>query len=168
RSFAKCYKMPISLFLMHTQHIHIKGSFCDSTYQPQSMSSTSGGININGDIIKMKNRECFCGDKAGIRVSESSRNPNKIYFICQSRKCKYFEWWTPTEDEYIMKYVENKNDVVLSNDMLNDLKMVVNFMQNHMQDECKIHASIKRLVNMNILLFCGSICNLILSYVFSK
>lgn len=44
--------------------------------------------------ISFKNKYCYCGKKALIRISESEKNPNKLFYKCDS--CKFFSWW---EDE---------------------------------------------------------------------
>lgn len=46
---------------------------------------------VNGGVIKFSNRSCNCGKRVGIGLSETQRNPNKLYLYCkQTRNCGYF------------------------------------------------------------------------------
>ena len=47
---------------------------------------------------------CQCNRKATIKISESERNPHKLYF-CYTN-CKFFEWYEGPEEEK----VSNKRD----------------------------------------------------------
>lgn len=64
------------------------------------MHSSSASSEVNGGIIKFKNRRCYCGKKAGVRISESATNPYKLYFICFLGKCNYYSFWTPDNEEF--------------------------------------------------------------------
>jgi len=50
--------------------------------------------------IKVKNRLCNCGNgkKAALWVSETRKNPNRLFFGCDA--CKYFKWWSPDNEEW--------------------------------------------------------------------
>ncbi|TXG51120.1 hypothetical protein EZV62_023644 [Acer yangbiense] len=72
-----------------------------------TLSSTSKW-NINGGIIKFKNQKCSCGIKAGVRISESVHNPNKLYFFYERGKCNFYRFWEPTNEEFnLSEYTEN-------------------------------------------------------------
>ena len=60
-----------------------------SSFQGQSYNSPSS--------LSMKNRYCKCNRKATLRISESERNPDKLYFSCS--KCNYFQWYEGNEGE---------------------------------------------------------------------
>lgn len=64
------------------------------------MQSSSASSDINGGKIKFKNRWCHCRRKAGIRISESTKNPSKLYFFCLQGKCNYYSFWTPDNEEF--------------------------------------------------------------------
>ncbi|TXG60510.1 hypothetical protein EZV62_015083 [Acer yangbiense] len=65
------------------------------------MEGTSSSIgNINGEIIKFKNRRCSCGVKAAVKISNSQNNPKKLYFVCERGKCKFYSFWEPDNEEF--------------------------------------------------------------------
>ena len=66
-----------------------------------SSNTISEESNINGGVVIFKNKLCRCGMKAGVRISESSQNPGKLFFFCEKRQCKFFKWWQPDETEFI-------------------------------------------------------------------
>lgn len=36
---------------------------------------------INGGVIRFFNKEYNCGERAGIRISETTKNPNNLFFL---------------------------------------------------------------------------------------
>ena len=43
------------------------------------------------------NVNCCCGKRAGVRISESASNPNKLYYYCRDNKCgSFLGWCIPT------------------------------------------------------------------------
>ncbi|KAK0606338.1 hypothetical protein LWI29_036668 [Acer saccharum] len=66
----------------------------------EATSSSTSKRNINGGIIKFKNWKCSCGMKAGVRISESVNNPNKLYFFCEKGKCNFYRFWEPNTEEF--------------------------------------------------------------------
>ncbi|GMP37400.1 hypothetical protein CsSME_00009100 [Camellia sinensis var. sinensis] len=50
----------------------------------------SMGSNI--DVGYLQNRRCNCGKKAAVFISESKKNPGRLYFKCADRMCEYFAW----------------------------------------------------------------------------
>ena len=46
--------------------------------------------------FSIRNRYCHCHRKASIKISESRRNPNKLYFCCSN--CKFFQWFEGPEE----------------------------------------------------------------------
>lgn len=80
-----------------------------STNSTNKMSNNQDG----GDRrrwITLKNRYCNCydGRRAVIRISESSKNPQRLLFCCDT--CKFFHWWTPDNDEWhsLREYVQER------------------------------------------------------------
>ena len=58
------------------------------------------GESSGSSVCGMRNRKCYCGRRATIKISESQKNPNRLYAKCTSEKCNYFEWLgPPTQDE---------------------------------------------------------------------
>ena len=55
----------------------------------QAMASQCS--NEVGSEIRFMNRNCYCGRKASIRISETKRNPKKLFYKCD--KCNFFAWW---------------------------------------------------------------------------
>ena len=46
-----------------------------------SSKTISEESNINGGIVIFKNKLCRCGMKTGVRISESSQNPGKLFIF---------------------------------------------------------------------------------------
>ncbi|GMP93169.1 hypothetical protein CsSME_00043119 [Camellia sinensis var. sinensis] len=46
----------------------------------------------NNDAGFFENKRCKCGKKAGVYISESEKNPGKMYFKCANKDCDYFAW----------------------------------------------------------------------------
>ena len=64
-------------------------------------SSFEGHSYKSPSSLSMKNRYCKCNRKATLRISESERNPNKLYFSCS--KCNYFQWYEGNEGEELQR-----------------------------------------------------------------
>ncbi|XP_028801530.1 sister chromatid cohesion protein PDS5 homolog [Neltuma alba] len=45
--------------------------------------------------LRYRNRTCLCNQRASIQISDSDKNPGKLYATCATRRCKYFAWVTP-------------------------------------------------------------------------
>lgn len=81
-----------------------------------SSSNSTNKISNNQDggdhrrWSKMKNRYCnyYDGRRAVIRISESSKNPRRLLFCCDT--CNFFQWWTPDNDEWhsLREYVQER------------------------------------------------------------
>ena len=56
------------------------------------MASTSTVVSSGGWMFR--NRQCKCGKKAAVGISESTNNPGKLYFRCAEGQCNFFAWWT--------------------------------------------------------------------------
>ncbi|KAK2662793.1 hypothetical protein Ddye_001367 [Dipteronia dyeriana] len=83
----------------HKQQLH------SSIMMETTLSSTT---NINGGLIKFKNRRCSCDVKAGVKISESQNNPKKLYFLCERGKCKFYSFWESDNEEFNkVKYSES-------------------------------------------------------------
>ncbi|GMP68621.1 hypothetical protein CsSME_00028175 [Camellia sinensis var. sinensis] len=50
----------------------------------------SMGSNIDAGYLQ--NRRCNCGKQAAVFISESEKNPGRLYFKCADRMCEYFGW----------------------------------------------------------------------------
>ncbi|KAK2656364.1 hypothetical protein Ddye_009416 [Dipteronia dyeriana] len=79
------------------------------------MEATSSSTNnINGVFIKFKNRRCLCGVKASVKFYESQNNPHKLYFVCEKWKCKFYNFWSPNNEEFnigqLSDSVSQRND----------------------------------------------------------
>ena len=42
-----------------------------------------------------QNRGCWYGERAVVKISESTKNPRKLYFTCHNGKCNFFNCWKP-------------------------------------------------------------------------
>lgn len=59
------------------------------------MSSRVSGS--SSSRLRFINKKCDCGRRAAIRCSESKDHKNWLYYNCQDRVCKFFEWAEPVE-----------------------------------------------------------------------
>ncbi|KAL6539731.1 hypothetical protein OROHE_011502 [Orobanche hederae] len=50
---------------------------------------------VNGEIIKFRNELCKCNKRASVRISESTSNPQKLYFKCEHESCNFFKFREP-------------------------------------------------------------------------
>ncbi|CAL5352814.1 unnamed protein product [Camellia sinensis] len=46
----------------------------------------------DGDDGETTVTRCNCGKKAAVFISESEKNPGRLYFKCANRMCEYFGW----------------------------------------------------------------------------
>lgn len=44
--------------------------------------------NVNGGVLKFINKICDCGMRAAVKISESSNNPQRLYYCCPKFKDK--------------------------------------------------------------------------------
>ena len=58
------------------------------------MSSTSVSDRAPSGL-RYVNKTCHCGHRAGVRISGSDMNMNKLYYYCPHDKCKFFRWCIP-------------------------------------------------------------------------
>ncbi|KAF7811841.1 sister chromatid cohesion protein PDS5-like protein [Senna tora] len=69
---------------------HMNGAFAYF-----SMASSSFGENRGIPVVGIRNTYCECGTRA-IMISESERNPNRLYATCAKYpKYNYYVWLTP-------------------------------------------------------------------------
>ena len=54
------------------------------------MASTSSNQDVEWKP-KFKNKFCYCGRKALLKISETQKHPDMLFYKCD--KCKYFSWW---------------------------------------------------------------------------
>ncbi|CAL5429143.1 unnamed protein product [Camellia sinensis] len=59
-----------------------------------SMAYTSTSSSNDGCLFE--NRRCKCEKKAAVKISDSVKNPRRLYFKCADGKCDFFAWWAPT------------------------------------------------------------------------
>ncbi|GMP90572.1 hypothetical protein CsSME_00041633 [Camellia sinensis var. sinensis] len=52
--------------------------------------SMSMGSNVDAGYLQ--NQRCNCGKKAAVFISESEKNPGRLYFKCPNRMCEFFGW----------------------------------------------------------------------------
>ena len=57
--------------------------------------------------FSIKNRYCYCNRKATVKISESEKNPDKLYFCCS--KCRYFKWYDGGEEEEVNSRRSNQD-----------------------------------------------------------
>ena len=57
--------------------------------------SSSTTRNTNGGMITFRNKYCECGKRAALKISETENNPGKLFYTCESKRCKFFNWWKP-------------------------------------------------------------------------
>ena len=57
-------------------------------------SRVSGSLSSR---LRFINKKCDYGRRAAIRCSESKDHKNWLYYNCQDRVCKFFEWAEPVE-----------------------------------------------------------------------
>ncbi|GMP45892.1 hypothetical protein CsSME_00014245 [Camellia sinensis var. sinensis] len=101
-----------------------------------SMSSTNASMD-NMHEVRFENRNCRCGKKAVVKISQSTDNPNCLYFVCSNypNGCNFFQWWIPPHMQHNLKVVENDIDeermevlstlreVIIMNGELKDMTM---------------------------------------------
>ncbi len=58
------------------------------------MSTSSVNSSIR-DGLRFRNVECGCGQRASVRILESSLNKNKLYYCCVANWCGFFSWCLP-------------------------------------------------------------------------
>ena len=56
------------------------------------MASSSNSYRKSSSVVKFRNRTCWCGAKAEVKISESRKNPKKLYYCCRNDKCEFFDW----------------------------------------------------------------------------
>lgn len=112
----------------------------------------------------------MCKERVAIRVSENGRNPNKIYFVCQNKKCSFSEWWKPSKNEYMPNNIQSYNDDNV--DMLvEDMKQIskeLMLIKENMQKYREGQNRMKIVMLMNFLFFLASICNMTVATIFKK
>ena len=59
------------------------------------MEASGIGESSGSSVTGLRNRNCHCGRRATIKISESQKNPNRLYAKCTDNRCKYFDWLGP-------------------------------------------------------------------------
>ena len=55
-------------------------------------SSSSNSYKPCLSKVKFRNVSCDCGARASVRISESKKNPNRLYYCCAVDRCKFWDW----------------------------------------------------------------------------
>ena len=59
------------------------------------MSTSSVNSSIR-DGLRFRNVDCGCGQRASVRISESSlKKKKKLYYCCAANRCSFFSWCLP-------------------------------------------------------------------------
>ena len=77
-SYIKCQVHPCLIF-MHQ----------DSSYD--YMSSVCGKLQ-ESYLTRKRNLICGCQEAVSLRVSKTEKNPNRPYFVCRDKDCRFFQW----------------------------------------------------------------------------
>ncbi|KAL7220572.1 hypothetical protein ACSBR2_013452 [Camellia fascicularis] len=82
--------------LISPERVHRIGRECEACERMKRYSDIASSSN-GSNILKYRNKTCFCGQKAAIKVTQSERNNNKgkLYYACAKRKCKFWDWCKP-------------------------------------------------------------------------
>lgn len=62
-------------------------------------SSTISGTTAAG--LQYYNMYCHCGRVAAIKVSTTKNNPLKLFYTCEIRSCRFFQWAYPISTQPI-------------------------------------------------------------------
>ena len=84
-------------------------------------SRNTGDSSTCSSRLRFVNKKCYCGVRAAIRCSESEAHKNWLYYNCQDKLCKFFEWAQPigfNEDQF-------KPVTLTNNDSVNDAKQML-------------------------------------------
>ena len=46
-------------------------------------------------MIIFKNKYCEYRSRAELKISKTESNPGKLFYTCESKGCKFFNWWKP-------------------------------------------------------------------------
>ncbi|CAL5337773.1 unnamed protein product [Camellia sinensis] len=126
--------------LISPERVHRIGRECEACERMKRYSDMASSSN-ESNILKYRNKTCFCGQKAAIKVTQSERNNNKgkLYYACTKRKCKFWDWCKPVNstDESIdivqrplpqgnFKDVHTRLQVLEDNEGYMKLLMIIN------------------------------------------
>ncbi|CAL5368278.1 unnamed protein product [Camellia sinensis] len=77
----------------------------------------------NNDAGFFQNKRCKCGKKTGMYISESEKNPRKLYFKCANKACDYFAWGVPpTGNGSNIQKSGDDDDFARNNEVVNILE----------------------------------------------
>jgi hypothetical protein len=89
------------------------------------------------------NKTCRCGHRAWVRISESNRNMNKLYYCCPIDKCGFFEWCVP-----INELGASSSTVDVSQVLLHQLRDDILSLRNTFQPVVSHVVLLKRLITV--------------------
>lgn len=49
--------------------------------------------------LQYMNRRCKCGFNSDIKVSTTTKNPLRLFYVCRNRSCDFFDWCNPISTE---------------------------------------------------------------------
>lgn len=82
-----------------TSHGKPQASSTNQSASPSSSRSVPHIEDINGGIIMFYNKRCYYGYRAVIKISQTANNPHKLFYNCRTCRCRFFKWWSPTDNE---------------------------------------------------------------------
>uniref|UniRef100_A0A5B6YMZ9 Zinc finger GRF-type domain-containing protein n=1 Tax=Davidia involucrata TaxID=16924 RepID=A0A5B6YMZ9_DAVIN len=124
----------------------------------------SSSSNINGGWIKFRNKRCNrCGRRATLRISESTENPQKLYYYCESDRCKRFiGFWEPETEDVNMQESQQQSPThphefyfgdQQMQGQFNDLQREVRALQMRVQNLESYQGGMKLMMVLNMLFF---------------
>ncbi|KAL5785428.1 hypothetical protein ACOSQ2_007820 [Xanthoceras sorbifolium] len=79
---------------------------------------------VNGGLIKFKNRKCVCSRRAAERILDFKRNSFKLNFYCEKGMCKYNSFWHPDGDEYRVSESKDVVDKKVDREVCNSIEIM--------------------------------------------
>ncbi|KAG5547949.1 hypothetical protein RHGRI_013587 [Rhododendron griersonianum] len=80
------------------------------------MSSSTTGSSKKQNYIKYKNRKCHCGERCAVKISESEKNPGRLYYRCELEVnqggCHVWDWCNPINQLQVPTSTYAPNDNV--------------------------------------------------------
>ncbi|KAL5782498.1 hypothetical protein ACOSP7_007527 [Xanthoceras sorbifolium] len=87
-------------------------------------SSNASSSEVNGGLIKFKNRKCVCGRRAAERILDFKRNSFKLNFYCEKGMCKYYFFWHPDGDDYRVSESKDVVDKKVDREVCNSIEIM--------------------------------------------
>ena len=91
-AYVKCLQQPCAVFLDEKKSPEILAKL-QAQKHPQLMAGTGTAEDPNPPLT------CFCYEPLALRVSQTRKNPGRLFLTCKSRQCRFFQWvsepWSP-------------------------------------------------------------------------